>query len=642
MKNLFFFFFFFAFSHLHAQIIFQEDFDGVGGSTAGGAGTYMFPSGWLLVNVDNLTPASSVAYVNEAWERREDFANNVTDSCAFSTSWYSPAGTADDWMWTPPIGPLPVNCRLKWNGVAYDVSYLDGYEVRIMTVAPTGSTGVIGNMVTNSTVLYSTTAESNSWTAHEVSLGSYAGQTVYIGFRNNSYDKFLLLIDDIVVEAIVNNDIAISATDAGPQYTMIPEMLADTVCIPGATIVNNGLMTAHNVSLQVDITNDLGTIVYADTAVADSLTSGSTVHLATDAFINPAAGIYNVHYKAVMDETDAQVSNDSIAKYCVEITDSVYARDNGIVSGSLGIGAGNGGYIGQDFHIPVTTAITSVRMDFFRGYSGKQLGAAIWNMNAGVPDSIVATTDTLFYIDDSARTYIVPVHSPTGSIILTPGDYAVTAIEFDSTLALINCPDIFTAGHVWVNWPTIPTGTWTNIETFGANISHPFMLRLNVGDICSSFSGTAASTAATCATCADGTATASVAGGLAPYTYAWSSGDTTATATGLITGNYGVTVTDSLGCTIELSTFVSFTDGVDESVVSISVYPNPSDGSFTINAVDLNAQQAVIRISDITGRVVYSGVMNNDKFEVSGLSQGVYNLVIEVNGRTDVSKIVVE
>lgn len=642
MKKLLFLLCFFAFSQIQAQIIFQEDFDGVGGSTAGGAGTYMFPSGWLLANVDNLTPASAVAYVNEAWERREDFSFNVSDSCAFSTSWYSPAGTADDWMWTPLIGPLPANCSLKWNGVAYDASYLDGYEVRIMTVAPTGTTGSIGNMVTNSTVLFSTTAETSTWTAHEVSLSSYAGQSVYIGFRNNSNDKFLLLIDDIVVEAIVNNDIAISATDAVPQYTMIPEMLADTVCIPGATIVNNGLMTAHNVSLQVDITNDLGSVVYADTAHADSLTSGSSVHLATDAFINPTAGIYNMHYKAVMDETDAEVSNDSIAKYCVEITDSVYARDNGIVSGSLGIGAGNGGYIGQDFHIPVTTAISSVRMDFFRGYSGKQLGAAIWNMTAGVPDSIVATTDTLFYIDDSARTYIVPAHSPTGSIILPPGDYAVTAIEFDSTLALINCPGIFTAGHVWVNWPTIPTGTWTNVETFGASFSHPFMLRLNVGDICSSFSGTAASTAATCATCTDGTATASVTGGLAPYTYAWSSGDTTATATGLLSGNYTVTVTDANNCSIELTTDVSFTDGIAETDLSFSFYPNPSNGNFAIHSDDLNGQTALIRITDITGRVVYSGVMNNDKFEVSGLSQGVYNLVIEVNGRTDVSKIVVE
>ena len=71
-------------SNLFAQVIFSEDFDGVPGSTAGGPGTYSFPAGWFLRNVDNRTPAAAVSYVNEAWERREDFAFDVTDSCAFS------------------------------------------------------------------------------------------------------------------------------------------------------------------------------------------------------------------------------------------------------------------------------------------------------------------------------------------------------------------------------------------------------------------------------------------------------------------------------------------------------------------------------------------------------------------------------
>lgn len=47
----------------------------------------------------------------------------------------------------------------------------------------------------------------------------------------------------------------------------------------------------------------------------------------------------------------------------------------------------------------------------------------------------------------------------------------------------------------------------------------------------------------------DATATASVTGGTAPYTYSWSSGGaTTPTITGLKVGNYSVTVTDSANC----------------------------------------------------------------------------------------------
>lgn len=46
----------------------------------------------------------------------------------------------------------------------------------------------------------------------------------------------------------------------------------------------------------------------------------------------------------------------------------------------------------------------------------------------------------------------------------------------------------------------------------------------------------------------DGTATVTPTGGTAPYTYSWSNGQTTATATGLAPGSYSCTITDSYGC----------------------------------------------------------------------------------------------
>jgi hypothetical protein len=57
----------------------------------------------------------------------------------------------------------------------------------------------------------------------------------------------------------------------------------------------------------------------------------------------------------------------------------------------------------------------------------------------------------------------------------------------------------------------------------------------------------------TCFGASDGTITSVVTGGTAPYTYQWSSGQTTADLTNVRTGNYSLTVTDSLGAAFTAS-----------------------------------------------------------------------------------------
>jgi hypothetical protein len=455
-----------------AQVFFLETFDNISGPTGGGPGTYTFPAGWLLANVDNKVPDASVGIVNAAWIRYED---EIGDSAAISTSFYSPAAQADDWMWTPAINIAAGGVtKLSWNAIAYDENFPDGYEVRIMTVAPTGATGVLGNMVSASTQVFTISAENPTWTSRSVDISAYNGSTVYIGFRNHSVDQYILAIDDVKLEKASDYDAVIATVDT-LRYAKQPFNQTSSVDLKGS-IKNSGTLNITNVALKADVYNSLNSIVYS----ASSASTGVLAPGASNTFTVPAwspggTGEYTIKLYPVLTEADGVAQNDTITR-SLTITDSVFARDNGNIVGSLGIGAGEGGYIGQAFTITSPVYLTSVTTNYNFGYTGEPYAAVIWNTTAaGAPNTIIASTDTLLYPNDNALLTTVPIHG--GKISLAPGTYVVTAVEFDSTLALSSTDSIFTPGTEWVYWPT---NGLSNVEDFGSTYEFPFYLRLNV------------------------------------------------------------------------------------------------------------------------------------------------------------------
>lgn len=615
----------------NAQVLFNEDFDGISGPTAGGAGTYVFPSGWTLANVDNSTPSSTVSYVNQAWTRREDFKFNVADSAVFSTSFYSPAGAADDWMVTPAIGPLPANVELSWNAVAYDPAYPDGYEVRIMTTAPTGSTGNLGNLVTASTVVFSTAAEASAWTAHTVSLNAYAGQTVYVAFRNNSNDKFVLLIDDVKLAVAINNDAKLVSLDTVPEYTSIPKNQVYNMPTL-ATINNAGINTLNNVALKLNVYNGAMSQIYTNTGTpAATLAPGANVQLSAGSYMLPSTpDTYYFEYIVTHSVADDNTLNDTLYNSVV-VSDSVYARDNGTVTASLGIGAGVVGYMGQSFTLNNSASLSSVTFYVTRGYVGKKAACALWDMSGGMPNAIIATSDTMLYPDDSARIYTLAIHG--GPQVLAPGSYALTQIEFDSTLALGQTNSIFRPGTTWVYWSSSPLGTWGNNEDFGASFSKPYVLRMNLNPDCTGFSAGASSTSASCGTCADGTATVTVVGGTSP-SYSWApSGGSAATATGLLPGTYTVTVSDVSGCSTTATTTVNFSTNIvsAELDAATSIYPNPGKDLFTVTIPEALGNTVELKVTNYLGQVVFVKSITGfgkKELNLSSLASGKYNVTL--------------
>ncbi|MBI2967712.1 MAG: gliding motility-associated C-terminal domain-containing protein [Bacteroidetes bacterium] len=139
-------------------------------------------------------------------------------------------------------------------------------------------------------------------------------------------------------------------------------------------------------------------------------------------------------------------------------------------------------------------------------------------------------------------------------------------------------------------WSAVPPQT-DSVATGLAPGNYSVTVTDNSGCIVNSSVNVPASPAVTVsvtpATCADsnGTATANPSGGTLPYTFLWNTlpSQNTQTATGLIAGNYSITVTDSSGCTASATATV--TGGPTLTVTANASTCGNSDGNATANPV---------------------------------------------------------
>ena len=121
---------------------------------------------------------------------------------------------------------------------------------------------------------------------------------------------------------------------------------------------------------------------------------------------------------------------------------------------------------------------------------------------------------------------------------------------------------------------------------------------------------------------ANGTATASVSGGTAPYTYVWSTGATTMMISNLTAGSYSVTVTDVNGCTTNCSTTVTEPSDLTAQCTS-------TNGGCANN----NMGSATVAPNGGTAPYSYSWSNGATTATISGLAAGTYTATVtDANG----------
>ncbi len=579
-----------------AQVIFLEDFqNGI-------------PGTFTLVNADAKTPAAQVAFVTDAWVTAE-YNSSTKDSAAVSTSWYAPPATADDWLITPAIN-LSGNATLSWKAFASDPDFRDGYEVRVSTT---------GNATGNfTTILFSTGAEQTNPIIRSVDLTPYSGQVVHLAFRNNSFNKNLLFIDDIKVELKPQFDLAIQSSVRPTDYSLVPRSQQKTFT-PSATVLNDGINTLANSKVFAAVFKG-NQLLRMDSANIASLGSGLVSTVNFTPFTTNDTGTYSLLYFTKTTQPDGKPENDS-ALFNFIVTDSLYARDNGIVTSSVSIGASTGEF-GHVFELVNPSRVKSATVFLNNPNIGSVTKFRLYQFGTtpgSLMDSTIAYTTTSA---DSVNGKSLTLNF-IGAAKLNAGKYLLAIVEQgNKSLSVGTTEELYTPKSNWYRYFGNPFFRWASGEEYDSlsssqSYTKVFALRLNLEDACKLQPSFGFVAKPTCTNTGSVTVNYS-SENKPPFQYLWETNQSSAGISNLTPGVYTVTVSDAFGCKFAAS------DTVKNVPITLAIQVKDvsckggANGTATANPTGGNGSYTYI----------WNTVPQQVGKTAVGLKQGVYTVTV--------------
>lgn len=236
-------------------------------------------------------------------------------------------------------------------------------------------------------------------------------------------------IDDIKIVTNPDNDLEAQMPywgSVGLHYFQIPvDQVAPIDFTTNA--FNNGIATQNNATLDVDVNTGAWT---GSSAAGVNIAAGTYDSLVCTTQYTPAAvvGSHTVVWGVSQDETDDIPGNNMNADINFDVTDCIYARDNGVTDGST-YNQGNGYEAGNLFDVFNATIISAIDVRISSSsVAGASLYCKLYSIDPTTGDFILEDQTDYYTIQngDLGSTITMPLLS--GGFSLTGGEtYLVTA-----------------------------------------------------------------------------------------------------------------------------------------------------------------------------------------------------------------------
>ena len=184
-------------------------------------------------------------------------------------------------------------------------------------------------------------------------------------------------IDDVQIVTNPSNDLEVSATSwgtAGLNYYQIPTTQVAPIDFT-ADIVNVGINTQYNAVFSVSVNS--GSFTASTTPVNISPLDTTYAEILGQFTPDPTVGSYTVQRAVASDSTDDNTDNNQIQNLNFSVTNYIYARDNGSVSGSTSNGTA-GFETGNLFDIFQDQELKAINVRLAGGGNGTTVGTEIY------------------------------------------------------------------------------------------------------------------------------------------------------------------------------------------------------------------------------------------------------------------------